>query len=104
MSPVAKGNDDFRLIVNVRGLNKAINREYCRLPLLEEMKVKPHVARYFPKLALSNAYYHLELCEEPRDLIKLRNGNVSFHTVNVWRQICARDIPMRNSSYSGRRG
>ncbi|XP_062541995.1 uncharacterized protein K02A2.6-like [Armigeres subalbatus] len=68
MSAVAKGKDDFRLVVNMRGPNKAINREYYRLPLLEEMKVKLHGARYFSKLDLSNAYYHLELCEESRDL------------------------------------
>lgn len=68
MSAVAKGKDDFRLVVNMRGPNKAIKREYYRLPLLEEMKVKLHGARFFSKLDLSSAYYHLELCTESRDL------------------------------------
>ncbi|XP_053686512.1 uncharacterized protein K02A2.6-like [Sabethes cyaneus] len=68
MSAVAKGKDDFRLVVNMRGPNKAINREYYRLPLLDEMKVKLHGACYFSKLDLSDAYYHLELCNESRDL------------------------------------
>ncbi|XP_055622970.1 uncharacterized protein LOC129766460 [Toxorhynchites rutilus septentrionalis] len=68
MSTVAKGKDDFRLVVNMRGPNKAINREYYRLPLIDEMKTILHGARYFSKLDLSNAYYHLELCHESRDL------------------------------------
>ncbi|XP_055590375.1 uncharacterized protein K02A2.6-like [Uranotaenia lowii] len=68
MSAVAKGKDDFRLVVNMRGPNKAINREYYRLPLLEEMKIKLHGSSFFSKLDLSNAYYHLELCNESRDL------------------------------------
>jgi hypothetical protein len=68
MSAVAKGKDDFRLVVNMLGPNKAIDREYYRLPLLEEMKVKLHGACFFSKLDLSNAYYHLELNNESRDL------------------------------------
>lgn len=68
MSAVAKGRNDFRLVVNMRAPNRAINREYFRLPLLEEMKVKLHGARYFTKLDLRNAFYHLELSEESRDL------------------------------------
>ncbi|XP_058817323.1 uncharacterized protein LOC131680626 [Topomyia yanbarensis] len=68
MSAVAKGNNDFRLVVNMRAPNRAINREYYRLPLLDEMRVKLHGARYFSKLDLSNAFYHLELSEESRVL------------------------------------
>ncbi|XP_062557570.1 uncharacterized protein K02A2.6-like [Armigeres subalbatus] len=68
MSAVAKGKDDFRLVVNMRAPNKAINREYFRLPLLEEMKVKLHGSKCFTKLDLSNAFYHLELSKESRDL------------------------------------
>lgn len=68
MSAVAKGKNDFRLVVNMRAPNRAINREYFRLPLLEEMRVKLHGSRYFSKLDLSNAFYHLELAEESRDL------------------------------------
>ncbi|XP_053686436.1 uncharacterized protein LOC128735975 [Sabethes cyaneus] len=59
MPAVAKGKNDFRLVVNMRGPNKAIKREFFRLPLLEE---------FFTKLDLCNAYYHLELSEESRDL------------------------------------
>ncbi|XP_062700412.1 uncharacterized protein K02A2.6-like [Aedes albopictus] len=68
MSAVPKGKDSFRLVVNMRAPNKAIKREYFRLPLIDEMKVKLHGAKFFTKLDLSDAFYHLELSEESRDL------------------------------------
>lgn len=68
MSAVSKGKNDFRLVVNMRAPNRAINREYFRLPIIEEMKVKLHGAKYFSKLDLSNAFYHLALSDESRDL------------------------------------
>ncbi|XP_062556782.1 uncharacterized protein K02A2.6-like [Armigeres subalbatus] len=68
MSAVAKGSNDFRLVVNMRAPNRAINREYYRLPLLDEIRVKLHGSKYFSKLDLSNAFYHLELAEESREL------------------------------------
>lgn len=49
----------------MRAANKAINREYFRLPLLHEMKTKLHNARYFTKLDLASAYYHLEPSKAP---------------------------------------
>ncbi|XP_053698855.1 uncharacterized protein K02A2.6-like [Sabethes cyaneus] len=52
----------------MRAPNRAINREYFRLPTLEEMKIKLYGAKYFTKLDLKNAYYHLELNRESRDL------------------------------------
>ncbi|XP_055522994.1 uncharacterized protein K02A2.6-like [Wyeomyia smithii] len=68
MSAVAKGKGDFRLVVNMRAPNRAIKREYYRLPTLEEMKIKLHGAKFSSKLDLTNAYYHLELHEDSRDL------------------------------------
>lgn len=64
----------------MRGPNKAIKREFFRLPLLEEMRVKLHGAKFFTKLDLSNAYYHLELSEESRDLTTFlaENGMYRF--------------------------
>lgn len=80
MSAVAKGKSDFRLVVNMRAPNKAINREYFRMPLVDEMRVKLHGAKYFSKLDLSNAFYHLELSEESRDLTTFlaENGMYRF--------------------------
>lgn len=53
MSAVAKGKGDFRLVVNMRAANKAIKREYFRLPPINEMKAKLHGAKFFSKLDLS---------------------------------------------------
>ncbi|XP_055527458.1 uncharacterized protein LOC129720073 [Wyeomyia smithii] len=80
MSAVPKGTNDFRLVVNMRAANRAIKREYFRMPLIDEMKVKLHGAKYFSKLDLSNAYYHLELSPASRELtwILKRVRNVSF--------------------------
>lgn len=68
LSAVAKGKGDFRLVVNMRAPNKAIKREYFRLPLLDEIRIKLHGAKYFSKLDLSSAFYHLQLHPESRDL------------------------------------
>lgn len=81
MSAVPKGKDDFRLVVNMRGPNRAINREYFRLPLLEEMKVKLHGFKYFTKLDLSNAFYHLELHPESRELTTFLTENGMYLVV-----------------------
>lgn len=80
MSAVPKGKDDFRLVVNMRVPNKAIKREYFRLPLNDEMKVKFHGAKFFTKLDLSDAFHHLELSEESRELTTflLETGKYRF--------------------------
>lgn len=68
MSAVPKGQGDFRLVVNMRAPNKAINREYYRLPLIDEMKTTLHGSTCFTKLDLKSAFYHLELSEDSREL------------------------------------
>ncbi|XP_055547651.1 uncharacterized protein LOC129731571 [Wyeomyia smithii] len=80
MSAVPKGKGDFRLVVNMRAPNKAIKREYFRSPIIDEMKVKLHGAKYFTKLDLSDAFYHLELSEDSRVLTTFitENGMYRF--------------------------
>jgi hypothetical protein len=68
MSLVPKGDDDFRLVVNMRGPNRAIKRAFHRLPTIEEMRCKLAGAKYFAKLDLKNAFHHLLLDEESRDM------------------------------------
>ncbi|XP_053686710.1 uncharacterized protein K02A2.6-like [Sabethes cyaneus] len=99
MSAVAKGKDDFRLVVNMRAPNKAIKREYFRLPLIEEIKVKLHGAKYFSKLDLSNAFYHLELCKESRDLTTFLTENGMFRFTRLMFGVnCAPEIFQREMS------
>lgn len=99
MSAVAKGKDDFRLVVNMRAPNRAIKREYFRLPVLDEMKIKLHGAKYFTKLDLKNAYYHLELSEESRDMTTFLAENGMFRFTRLMFGVnCAPEIFQREMS------
>lgn len=68
MSAVPKGKEDFRLVVNMKGPNKAIRRQFHLLPRMDEMKRKLHGARYFTKLDLKNAFFHIQLSDKSREL------------------------------------
>lgn len=68
MSAVPKGTSDFRLVVNMRGPNRAIKRSYYPLPRLDEIQRELHGATVFTKLDLSSAFHHVELDEESREL------------------------------------
>ncbi|XP_058449301.1 uncharacterized protein K02A2.6-like [Malaya genurostris] len=96
MSAVAKGKNDFRLVVNMRAPNKAIKREYYRLPLLDEMKLKLQGSKYYTKLDLSNAFYHLELHEQSRDLTTfLTEGGMYRFTRLMFGVNCAPEVFQR---------
>lgn len=100
MSAVPKGKNDFRLVVNMRAPNKAIKRQYFRLPLIEEMKVKLYGAKYFSKFDLSNAYYHLELSNESRDLTTfLAEDGMYRFTRLMFGVNCAPEIFQREISH-----
>ncbi|XP_058816193.1 uncharacterized protein LOC131679480 [Topomyia yanbarensis] len=99
MSAVAKDKHDFRLVVNMRAPNRAIKREYYRLPSLDEMRVKLHGAKYFSKLDLSNAFYHLELHEQSRDLTTFLSENGMFRFTRLMFGVnCAPEIFQREMS------
>lgn len=69
MSAVNKDHSkDFRLVVNMKGPNRAILRPFHRLPVIEELKQKLHGARVFTKLDLTSAYFHIRLAPESREL------------------------------------
>lgn len=68
MSAVPKGPSDFRLVVNMKGPNKAIRRCFYRLPQLVEIQRKLNGARFFSKLDLTSAFHHVELEESSREL------------------------------------
>ncbi|XP_053698973.1 uncharacterized protein K02A2.6-like [Sabethes cyaneus] len=80
----------------MRAPNKAIKREYFRLPLLDEMKIKLYGARYFTKLDLKSAYYHLELSNESRDLTTFLAENGMFRFTRLMFGVnCAPEIFQR---------
>lgn len=96
MSAVPKGKNDFRLVVNMRAPNKAIKREYFRLPLIDEIKVKLHGAKFFTKLDLSDAFYHLELSEESRELTTFLSENGMYRFTRLMFGVnCAPEVFQR---------
>lgn len=68
MVAVPKGKDGFRLVVNMRGPNKAILRAFHQLPTLDEIRIKLAGAAWFSKLDLKNAFHHLILDEDSRKM------------------------------------
>lgn len=68
LSAVPKGKNNFRLVVNMRGPNKAIRRQFHNLPRVEEIKVTCAGAKLFTKLDISSAYHHVKLSERSREL------------------------------------
>lgn len=93
MTAVPKGPDDFRLVVNMRGPNKAIRRNYYRLPNLDEIQRKLHGATIFTKLDLASVFHHVELEEESRELpgtdnLHGRGWNVSLHATSFRSSLC----------------
>lgn len=68
MSAVPKGKTDFRLVVNMRGPNKAIRRPFHRLPTIDDMKTKLVGSKMFTKLDIKSAFHHLILDERSREL------------------------------------
>lgn len=96
MSAVPKGKDDFRLVVNMRAANQAIKREYFRLPLVEDMKIKLYGAKFFSKLDLTNAFYHLELHTDSRDLTTFLSENGMYRFTRLMFGVnCAPEIFQR---------
>lgn len=68
LSAVPKGNDDFRLVVNMTGPNKAIRRRFYKMPTLESIRARMAGARFFTKLDLTSAFHHIKLSERSMKL------------------------------------
>lgn len=68
LSAVPKGKDDFRLVVNMVGPNKAIRRRFYKMPTLESIRTKLMGAKYFTKLDITSAFHHIRLGEKSKDM------------------------------------
>lgn len=68
LSAVPKGKDDFRLVVNMVGPNRAIRRRFYKMPTLEFIRTKLAGAKYFTKLDLTSAFHHIKLGEKSKEL------------------------------------
>lgn len=65
---VPKGNDDIRLVIDLRGPNRYIHRTPFSMPTLEKILAELQGATWFSTIDLSNAFFHIELDEESRHL------------------------------------
>lgn len=65
---VPKPNGDIRICVNMKNPNKAIMRENFPLPSLESFMTKLSGSKFFSKLDIHQAYYHVELHPDSRAL------------------------------------
>lgn len=96
MSAVPKGKGDFRLIVNMRGPNKAIQRQFHQMPRVDEMKAKLTGSKFFTKLDLHSAFHHVMISEKSRELTTFMapNGMYRFKRL-VFGVNCAPEIFQR---------
>lgn len=65
---IRKGEFDLRMISDMRNPNRAIKRQFHQLPTVESIKLKLIGAEVFSLFDLKDAYFHLELAEQSRDL------------------------------------
>lgn len=63
MELVPKGPDDFRIVFDLRGVNKAVIRSPFPLPIIDDFMDLLEGSRWFAKIDLSNAFHHLKLTE-----------------------------------------
>lgn len=75
---VPKGVDDFRLVVDLRGPNKAIIREPHLMPTLDSILTKLEGSKLFSAIDLSNAFFHIELHPESRYVTNFFSGKKMF--------------------------
>lgn len=75
---VPKGNNDFRIVVDYREVNKAIVREPYPMPSLEKVWADIPCSGgtlLFTKLDLKDAYFHVELQEDVRHYTTFMTAN-----------------------------
>lgn len=68
MVPVLKPDDDVRICLDMRIANGAVIRENHPLPTMEQLIPKFCKAKFFSKLDIKNAFHHVELTENSREI------------------------------------
>lgn len=78
MLAVVKQNGSLRLVVDLRGPNKAIIRDSYRMPTLELVVSKLAECKFFSTIDLTNAFYHVVLDESSRHVTTFWTGEKYF--------------------------
>ncbi|XP_064099353.1 uncharacterized protein LOC135210375 [Macrobrachium nipponense] len=68
MAVVQKTNGKLRIGIDPQPLNKALKREYYKLPILEDILPSLKHAKIFSKLDVQEAFWHIRLDEESSKL------------------------------------
>lgn len=72
---VPKGKEDIRLVIDLRGPNRCINRTPFKMPTFESILLELHDAKWFSTIDLTNAFFHVELDESSRHLTNFFTGD-----------------------------
>lgn len=75
---VPKGKQDIRLVVDLRGPNKAIIRTPFKMPTLECILSDLSECKWFSTIDLTSAFFHVELDERSRHLTNFFAGNAMY--------------------------
>ena len=68
MAIVKKPNGDLRICIDPQPLNKALQREQYKLPVLDDILPELSEAKIFSKLDIKQAYWHVTLDEKSSKL------------------------------------
>lgn len=68
MVVVPKGKDKIRLCINMKYPNQAIQREHYPLPMIDTLLNKLKGSKFFSKLDITSAFYHIELHPKSRGI------------------------------------
>lgn len=68
MHIVAKGKDDFRIVIDMRAANERIKRKFYPIPRITELLMKLNTAALFTSIDLKSAYFHVRLHPESRSV------------------------------------
>lgn len=68
MDVVVKDKTKWRIVIDMRAVNKAIQRELYPFPTMEKFVKKLCGARIYTKLDIKSAFHHIALDESSRDL------------------------------------
>ena len=92
---VPKHSGEIRLCIDMRKANEAVVRERHPIPTVDEVLQDMTQSSVLTKLDLKWGYHQLELSEESRDTTTFTThaGLYRYKSrVNVWHNICSRDL------------
>ena len=68
MAVVSKGNGKMRICIDPQPLNEALLREHYKLPTVDEVLPMLHGAKFFSKVDVKEAFWHVRLDEQSSEL------------------------------------